>query len=132
MAQSFNLLITLALFGGVCVGAVFLQIYLSKARSRLPGLILPLVTFGLSVLVILSVAVFAHVGGSSGIMENGVVIERSAVEVVGDPVSTVVSLTFVFLGCNIPTGILLAIYFAIRSNRKKESDIQKMSVQDIE
>lgn len=130
MAQSFNLLLTLALFGGFCVGAVFLQIFLSKARSKLPGLILPIVTFGYSLFMILSFAMFNH--SKTTVIENGAIIEQRVTSLLGDPMSVASSMAFAFLLCNISTGILLAIYFTVRNRRKRAQDVQKMSVQDIE
>lgn len=127
MAQSFNLIITLALFAGVCVGAVFLQIFLSKAQSKIPGLILPIVTFSISVLIILSILLFSV--NTAIYTENGVEVVKS---VGGGTLSIVISSAFFLLVGNIPTGILLAIYFTVRNKRKRAQDVQKMSVQDIE
>lgn len=127
MSQSFNLIITLALFAGVCIGAVLLQIYLSKTQSKIPGLILPIVTFSISVLIILSILLFSV--STAITTENGMEVVKS---VGGGTLSAVISSVFFLLIGNIPTGILLAIYFAVRNRRNKMLAVQKMSAQDIE
>lgn len=130
MAQDFNLLLTLALFGGFCVGAVFLQIFLSKAKSKFTGLILPLVTFGISLFIVFGYAA-STTWSSITHTENGVVISRVITS--NEPhFASFFAVTLLFLLCNVPTGILLAIYFAVRNRRNKALAIQKMSVQDIE
>ena len=89
------------------VGGVLLQIYLSRRESRWPGLVLPGITFLFSLVAILNV-----------------VRMGSAAEVIA-------TLLMVVITFNIPTLILLAIYFACRSGRKKKSEIDKMNIDDL-
>ena len=88
------------------VGVILLQIFLSKRESRWPGLLLPLVTFLYSLVMALSVV--AYDGG----------------------IPWVPILASLILG-NIPTVILLAIYFACREKFRKRSELDKMSIDDL-
>ena len=88
------------------VGVILLQIFLSKRESRWPGLLLPLVTFLYSLVMALSAVAY-----------NG-----------GIPWGPI--LASLILG-NIPTVILLAIYFACREKFRKRSELDKMSIDDL-
>jgi len=104
LAISANLIILLALFAGIVV----LQIYLSKKDNKWVGLILPFISFGISLLALLAVLLFsAHTGSIIG------------------------SAIYIFLLYNIPTGVLLAIYAGCRGKKKRQRDLEKMSVQDL-
>lgn len=88
------------------VGGILLQIFLSKRESKWPGLILPLLTFLYSLVMALSAVAY-----------NG-----------GIPWGAI--LASLILG-NIPTVILLAIYFACREKFRKRSELDKMSIDDL-
>ena len=88
------------------VGGILLQIFLSKRESRWPGLILPLLTF-----------LYSLVMACSAVAYNG-----------GIPWGPI--LASLILG-NIPTVILLAIYFACREKFRKRSELDKMSIDDL-
>lgn len=88
------------------VGGVLLQIFLSKREAKWPGLLLPLLTFLYSLLMVLGVAAY------DGQFPWGPIL---ACLVTG----------------NIPTVILLAIYFACREKLKKKSEISKMQIDDL-
>ena len=88
------------------VGGVFLQIFLSKRESRWPGLILPLLSFLYSLLMVCSAVAY-----------NG-----------GIPWGAI--LASLVLG-NIPTVILLAIYFACREKFRKRSELDRMHINDL-
>lgn len=108
---------------GLTIGGVFLQIYLSKTRSRLPGLILPLITLGYSLSLFFGNAMFSA---------NGLLVENSTTYFMGTVMPTIVYAVIIFIISIIPTGILLAIHFATRSKIKKDAGLQKMNVQEIE
>ena len=55
-------LVFLAVFVAILAGVIILQVYLSKRESRLPGLILPGINFGLSFIVLFGMAMFMVVG----------------------------------------------------------------------
>lgn len=88
-------------------GTILLQIFLSKRESKWPGLVLPVITFLYSVLMVLNVA---------------------AVETAGAVIAAILS---VLIAGNIPTLILLAIYFACRGKRRRRSEMDKMRIKDL-
>lgn len=89
------------------VGGIFLQIFLSKRESRWPGLVLPLLTFLSALLLPLNV------------MDTGSVSENILLAVV------------TLLAGNIPTLVLLAIYWAAREKYRVRDQMEKMGKQDI-
>ena len=89
------------------VGIVLLQIFLSRRESRWPGLILPLLTFLSALLLPLNV------------MDTGSVSENILLAVV------------TLLAGNIPTLVLLAIYWAAREKYRVRDQMEKMGKQDI-
>ena len=89
------------------VGGVILQIFLSRRESRWPGLVLPLLTFLISLLNVLSVR------DTGSVSENVLVV-----------------LVTVLVG-NIPTLVLLAIYWAAREKRRIKDQIDKMNIDDL-
>ena len=127
-----NLFILLIIVVGIIGGIVALQIFLSKQESKWPGLILPIITFTFSFmavfLIILSMAAYMTTP-TLGVV-NGVVLEQN-VERITDTSSIIFAGIFTFLFINIPTAILLAIYIACRSKRKKQQDLEKMNLQDL-
>ena len=104
--QTANTLGTLMAFLLLIGGGVILQIFLSRRQSRWPGLVLPGVTVLYSLLMVLGVAAF-----------NG-----------GLPWGPI-------LGClifgNIPTLVLLAIYWAARERFRTRRQMDKMKIDDL-
>ena len=88
------------------IGLVVLQVFLSKRESKWPGLILPLLSLLISLLLVLNVTV-----------HNG--------EFPWRPI-----LASLILG-NIPTVILLAIYAVCREKFRKQSELDKMNIKDL-
>lgn len=107
VTTTYNFLILILIFAGVIV----LQVFLSKMESKWSGLILPFIFIGISVICVLNMAVLP---GQEGFQITVMVTEA-------------------FLLFNIPTYILLAIYFAFRAEhrRKRKKDIEKMNIQDL-
>lgn len=91
----------------VLVGGIFLQIFLSKRESRWPGLVLPLLTFLWSLL------------GPLNVMDTGSVSRN------------VLLVLVTLLAGNIPTLILLAIYWAVREKRRVRDQIDKMKIDEL-
>lgn len=89
------------------VGIVLLQIFLSRRESRWPGLVLPLLTFLSALLLPLNV------------MDTGSVSENILLAVV------------TLLAGNLPTLVLLAIYWAAREKFRVRNQMEKMGKQDI-
>lgn len=117
-------------------GAILLQIYLSKKESRWPGLVLPIIMLCISLLAVIGVATFTAIPATQQVVdENGVVIQETALEIV-EPMQSTSSLLYtvgsVFLLYNIPTVVLLAIYFGCREKQRKRKALEKMQAQDLE
>ena len=89
------------------IGGVFLQIFLSKRESRWPGLVLPLLTFLWSLL------------GPLNVMDTGSVSRN------------VLLVLVTLLAGNIPTLLLLAIYWAVREKRRVRDQIDKMKIDEL-
>lgn len=104
-----NTLIIILLFLIIFAGAIALQVFLSKKQNKFIGLILPTIALLFSLIIVLNV-VFEET------MTNWKVF------------FTLFS-TF-FIG-NIPTFILLAIYFGIREKLKIESELDKTRIKDL-
>lgn len=96
------LILTLVLI----VGLILLQIYLSKRESRWAGLMLPIISFLISFIYPLNMAI-----PSAG--------------------RYIVSLILGWLLANIPTIILLTIYFACRGKQNRNKQLDKMNIQDL-
>ena len=90
----------------VLVGAILLQIFLSRRKSRWPGLVLPLLSLLYSLLMACSAVAYSE-------------------KIIWGPI-----LTSLILG-NIPTVILLAIYAACREKRRKRGELDKMQIKDL-
>lgn len=104
-----NTVIIILLFLIIFAGAIALQVFLSKKQNKFIGLILPTINLLFSLIMVLNV-VFEEA------MTNRQVF------------FTLFS-TF-FIG-NIPTIILLAIYFGIREKLKIESELDKTRIKDL-
>lgn len=92
-----------------CVGMLALQAALARMESRWPGLVLPLITFLRSVLTPIGM-----VGPAGGLT-----------------VGFVLQVLLMWLLSNIPTAVLLAIYFACRTGQRRKKQLEKMSIQDL-
>lgn len=102
-----TMIVFLVFMLGFLVGGVCLQIFLSRRESRWPGLVLPLLTFLYALLMVLN------------IMDTGSVSKN------------VLVIAVTLLGGNIPTLILLAIYWAAREKRRMKGQIDKMKIDDL-
>ncbi len=90
------------------IGAVVLEMYLSRKPGRWPGLVLPIAAFLLSLLYPLSMA---NLGGSTAAL--------------------IAQVLLVWLLANIPTAILLAIYASGRGRVRRMREQEKMRAQDL-
>ena len=91
----------------ILAGIIVLQIFLSKKDSHWLGLILPIVSFLLSFLF------------PMGMLSTG------------DSGQDILLFLLALLLGNIPTIILLVIYFACRESRRKKAQLDKMKIQDL-
>jgi hypothetical protein len=90
----------------ILVGVILLQIYLSKKESKWPGLVLPIISFLVSFIYPLNMAI-PSVGGY------------------------IFALILGWLIANIPTIVLLTIYFACRGKQRRNKQLDKMNIQDL-
>lgn len=88
--------------------SIFLQIFLSKKENKWYGLILPGITMIVSLFYCMNIMA------------------------TGSFVQDIILIVTTLLLANIPTGILLIIYFACREKIKKASQIDKMKIHDLE
>lgn len=100
---------TLILAVLVIAGIVCLQIFLSKRESKWPGLVLPIMAFLFGLLYPLNM-----IAPDEGIA-----------------VSFIIQMLIVWFIGNIPTIILLAIYFGCRGKQRRNKQLDKMNIQDL-
>lgn len=91
-------------------GVIVLQIFLSKRESKWPGLVLPIIAFIFGLLYPLNMA--APAGGVTA----GFIFQMILVWLLG----------------NIPTIIILAIYFGCRGKQRRNKQLDKMNIQDLD
>lgn len=104
MQRTLFALVVLLLF---LAGVVLLQVFLSKRESRWPGLVLPLISFLYALVLVLNAAYFVSMAHA------------------------VLTTVLVFVIGNLPTAVLLAIYFACREKRKKRDELERMRIEDL-
>ena len=93
----------------VAAGAIVLQIFLSTRENPILGLILPLIAFLYSLINVLNLS-------ASSLLSF---------------LDLFFLIAATFLLGNIPTLILLAIYFVCRRKLKKKKQLEKMNIQDL-
>ena len=104
-----NVLVFLLIFLLFVAGMIMLQIFLSKKENKWPGLVMPIIAFLFGLLYPLNM-----VSPSTGVTAG-----------------FVFQVILVWLLGNIPTIILLAIYFSCREKRRRNKQIDKMNIQDL-
>ena len=109
MAFGFRIILILSFSLILLIGAVVLQIFLSRRESPWPGLVLPGLSLLLSLIPLLNVAV--PMAGAGEVF---------------------LTLLMVFLLYNLPTAVLLAIYFACRAKFRHKREMDRMNAQDLE
>ena len=101
-------MLRLILFILLMAGVVLLEMYLSRKPSRWPGLVLPITAFVISLIYPLNMA---NLGG--------------------DMAALIAQVLLVWLLANIPTFVLLAIYFAARRRMRRTREQNRMSAKDL-
>ncbi|MEF2628625.1 MAG: hypothetical protein U0M30_06410 [Agathobaculum butyriciproducens] len=102
---------------------IILQVYLSRRESKLPGLVLPAITFFGELFILLNVV-------------TNVVMTSVADNAVGGVDSysvfvTVLNTVLTLLVISMPTIVLLVIYFLCRRRMNRKKQIEKMNIQDL-
>ena len=130
-------LLNTLIIAAVFVGIIALEVWLSRRRSRWPGLILPAVTLVLSLLMVLGFAAFSRVGATAEMQvidqETGeIVYQEQTVEAEPDwTLGDAAQLGVVLLVGNIPTFVLLGTYYIGREKLRREKMLEKMNIQDL-
>lgn len=101
-----TLLVVLIFLLVFVVGGILLQLFLSRRQSKWPGLILPLLSFLYSLVLVMNVTAV------DGQIPWGPLLAA-------------------FVMGNIPTVILLAIYWAAREKLRVKDQIDKMNIDDL-
>lgn len=117
------------------VGLIYLQIRLSKMKNKWFGLIIPAIFFIFSLLGVFNIAAFSSFTKETvnTIDENGVVIAKQVIENSSINVpSLIFTAVIILLLYNIPTAIFLGIYAISRDKIEKNSELEKMNIQDLE
>lgn len=102
---------------------IILQVYLSRRESKVPGLVLPAITFLGELFILLNVV-------------TNVVMTSVADNAVGGVDSysvfvTVLNTVLTLLVISMPTIVLLVIYFLCRRRMNRKKQIEKMNIQDL-
>ena len=100
-----QIIFTLAL---VTIGLV-LQVFLSRRTAKWPGLILPAIAVVMSLINLLNIHLDPQL--SAGVAIGNYLLA--------------------FLTANIPTAILLVVYFACRKKHSQKTQLEKMNIQDL-
>lgn len=130
-------LLNTLIIAAVFVGIIALEVWLSRRKSRWPGLILPAVTLVLSLLMVLGFAAFSRVGATAEMQvideETGeIVYQEQTVETEPDwTLGDAAQLGVVLLVGNIPTFVLLGTYYIGREKLRREKMLEKMNIQDL-
>ena len=130
-------LLNTLIIAAVFVGIIALEVWLSRRRSRWPGLILPAVTLVLSLLMVLGFAAFSRGGATAEMQvvdeETGkIVYQEQTVETEPDwTLGDAAQLGVILLVGNIPTFVLLGTYYIGREKLRREKMLEKMNIQDL-
>lgn len=141
MARTFMMglivLFNMLLWAAVLAGIIALEVWLSRRKSRWPGLIMPIISFALSLLLVFGFVAFSAVSATSELQvteaETGEIIhqEQRVEEVSGWTLGDTVQLGILLLVGNIPTFVLLGTYYIGREKLRRDKLLEKMHIQDL-
>ena len=130
-------LFNMLLWAAVLAGIIALEVWLSRRKSRWPGLIMPIISFALSLLLVFGFVAFSAVSATSELQvtdaETGEIIhqEQRVEEVSGWTLGDTVQLGILLLVGNIPTFVLLGTYYLGREKLRRDKLLEKMHIQDL-
>ncbi|MBS6641873.1 MAG: hypothetical protein KH295_12615 [Clostridiaceae bacterium] len=130
-------LFNMLLLAAVLAGIIALEVWLSRRKSRWPGLIMPIISFALSLLLVFGFVAFSAVSATSELQvtdaETGEIIhqEQRVEEVSGWTLGDTVQLGILLLVGNIPTFVLLGTYYIGREKLRRDKLLEKMHIQDL-
>ena len=119
------IIISLVLGIGVIGGLIVFQVFLSKREGKWAGLILPMITLSVSLIIVVGGAIVAIYTTSESYLLNG--ISEYSPPFLAIILTSILSL----LVYNIPTAVFILIYVICRKKRKKLRALEMMSVQDL-
>lgn len=131
-------LITLIIFIAIIGRIIWLQICLSKKESKWLGLILPILSFCFSLIITLSIYAyqFNTVTSARIYNERGELVSESISDESQSQTenisSSIIGSVYAFFIYNLPTVVLLVIYFFHKEKKNRQLALEKMSVQDLE
>lgn len=119
-----------------CIG-IALQVYLSKRKNKWLGVILPVICIIFSLFAVLGMVAFTSVTTQvTTVNEKGEIVEQIVDEEKNEPLISnterILLAGTIFVIYNIPTIILLGIYIGCREKNKKNLQLEKMNIQDLE
>jgi len=121
----FEFIFVIVIYILLIAGAVILQIFLSKRPSRWPGLVLPLLSLVLSLVIVFGLYTFTAIENTTVVTQNssGTVVTEYKENTKTISEGTVkeeilFQVVVVFLITNIPTFISFGIYLACHENEK--------------
>ena len=97
---------------------IILQVYLSRRESKLPGLVLPAITFSGELFILLNVMTSVADNAVGGVDSYDVFV-------------TVLNAVLTLLVISMQTIVLLVIYFLCRRGMNRKKQIEKMNIQDL-
>lgn len=123
-------LLYLALLLLTVAGLIVLQIFLSKKKSLFPGLVLPLLSLLLSIVMVCSMAAYAVHTVEERV--NGVVTETQSLTQ-GNSLLPAGGAVAVFFMGNLPTLLFLGIYLSChpRKRDQQQEELDRMHIQDL-
>ena len=130
-------LFNMLLLAAVLAGIIALEVWLSRRKSRWPGLIMPIISFALSLLLVFGFVAFSAVSATSELQvteaETGEIIhqEQRVAEVSDWTLGDTVQLGILLLVGNIPTFVLLGTYYIGREKLRRDKLLEKMHIQDL-
>ena len=98
---------------------IILQVYLSRRKSKVPGLVLPAITFSGELFILLNVVMTSVADNAVGGVDSY------------DVFVTVLNTVLTLLVISMPTIVLLVIYFLSRRGMNRKKQIEKMNIQDL-
>lgn len=106
---------------------IILQVYLSRRKSKVPGLVLPAIMFSGELFILLNVVTNVMMTSVADNAVGGV----DSYDVFVTVLNTVLNTVLTLLVISMPTIVLLVIYFLCRRGMNRKKQIEKMNIQDL-
>lgn len=120
------------------IGIIFLQVFLSKKSNKWLGLILPFICLLFSIIVVVGIGSYTTLTSTQTVKEydesGNVVSSQIVAKDLAEDSSVgtnILNGTLVFIIYNIPTVVLIGIYYASRERQRIEGAINKMKIKDL-